>query len=144
MTSVTNLIFVHVTNSIYRNLIVKLFFKLGVREAFNPFAVLELSAANLEVGEVQIKGLETGLYLGMDSEGRLYTESDPKNESTVFIETAEGHYLTYLRYLLSDFSSLRLNKIYNFKNVRLFICSLNFACLTLLVKGLLTLGGTLA
>ena len=122
----------------------KLFFKLGVREAFNPFAVLELSAANLEVGEVQIKGLETGLYLGMDSEGRLYTESDPKNESTVFIETAEGHYLTYLRYLLSDFSSLRLNKIYNFKNVRLFICSLNFACLTLLVKGLLTLGGTLA
>ena len=70
---------------------------LGVREAFNPFAVLELSPANLEVGEVRIKGLETGLYLGMDSEGRLYTESDPTNESTVFIESAEGHYLTYLR-----------------------------------------------
>ena len=69
----------------------------GVREAFNPFAVLELSPANLEVGEVRIKGLETGLYLGMDSEGRLYTESDPTNESTVFIESAEGHYLTYLR-----------------------------------------------
>ena len=69
----------------------------GVREAFNPFAVLELSPANLEVGEVRIKGLETGLYLGMDSEGRLYTESDQTNESTVFIESAEGHYLTYLR-----------------------------------------------
>ena len=59
--------------------------------------MLELSPANLEVGEVRIKGLETGLYLGMDSEGRLYTESDPTNESTVFIESAEGHYLTYLR-----------------------------------------------
>ena len=70
---------------------------LGIREAFNPFAVLELSAASLEVGEVRIKGLETGLYLGMDSEGRLYTEPDPKNESTIFIESAEGHYLTYLR-----------------------------------------------
>ena len=69
----------------------------GVREAFNPFAVLELSPANLDVGAVRIKGLETGLYLGMDSEGRLYTESDPTNESTVFIESAEGHYLTYLR-----------------------------------------------
>ena len=69
----------------------------GVREAFNPFAVLELTPANLEIGEVRIKGLETGLYLAMDSEGRLYPEPDPKNESTVFIESAEGHYLTYLR-----------------------------------------------
>ena len=59
--------------------------------------MLELSPANLEVGEVRIKGLETGLYLGMDSEGRLYTEPNPENESTVFIESAEGHYLTYLR-----------------------------------------------
>ena len=71
---------------------------IGVREAFNPFAVLELTPANLEVGEVRIKGLETGLYLAMDAEGRLYPEPDPKNESTVFIESAEGHYLTYLRY----------------------------------------------
>ena len=69
----------------------------GVREAFNPFAVLELTPANLEVGEVRIKGLETGLYLAMDSDGKLYPEPDPKNESTVFIESAEGHYLTYLR-----------------------------------------------
>ena len=59
--------------------------------------MLELSAATLEVGEVRIKGLETGLYLAMNAEGRLYTEEDPKNESTIFIESTEGHYLTYLR-----------------------------------------------
>ena len=59
--------------------------------------MLELSPATLEVGEVRIKGLETGLYLAMNAEGRLYTEEDPKNESTIFIESAEGHYLTYLR-----------------------------------------------
>ena len=51
------------------------------------------------MGEVRIKGLETGLYVAMDTEGRLYPEPDPKNESTVFIESAEGHYLTYLRLL---------------------------------------------
>ena len=62
----------------------------GVREAFNPFAVLELTPANLEVGEVRIKGLETGLYLAMDSDGRLYPEPDPKNESTVFIKCTFG------------------------------------------------------
>ena len=49
--------------------------------------MLEISPANFEVGEVRIKGLESGLYLGMDSKGRLYTESDPENESTIFIET---------------------------------------------------------
>ena len=88
-----------------------------MREAFNPFAVLELSPANLEVGEVRIKGLETGLYLGMDAEGRLYTESDCNNESTVFIESAEGHYLTYLRYIKTSvlrFIQIRCYYIYTF------------------------------
>ena len=75
------------------------FYFTGVREAFNPFAVLELSPASLEGGEVQIKGLETGMYLAMDAEGRLYTEPDSGNESTIFIESAEGNYLTYLRYV---------------------------------------------
>ena len=70
----------------------------GVREAFNPYAVLELSLASEYAGEVRIKGLETGLYLAMSSEGRLYAESDPSNDATIFIESPEGYKLTYLRY----------------------------------------------
>ena len=48
-------------------------------------------------GEVRIKGMETGLYVAMSTEGRLYAEPDPNNEATLFIEAAEGHKLTYLR-----------------------------------------------
>ena len=69
----------------------------GVREAFNPYAVLELSSASSNADEVRIKGLETGLYLAINSDGNLYAEPDPNNESTIFIEGTEGHYLTYLR-----------------------------------------------
>ena len=72
----------------------------GVREAFNPYAVLELCPAGDPVsapGEVRIKGMETGLYVAMSTEGRLYAEPDPNNEATLFIEAAEGHKLTYLR-----------------------------------------------
>jgi len=67
----------------------------GVREAFHPNAVLELSTVGL--GEVKIVGLETGLYLAMNSEGQLYGEEDSGNESAVFIEKTHGSYLVYLR-----------------------------------------------
>jgi hypothetical protein len=49
------------------------------------------------LGEVKIVGLETGLYLAMNSEGQLYGEEDSGNESAVFIEKTHGSYLVYLR-----------------------------------------------
>ena len=50
----------------------------GVREAFNPYAVLELSpvlASGAEPGEVRIRGLETGLYVALDAQVCLITKS---------------------------------------------------------------------
>jgi hypothetical protein len=44
----------------------------GVREAFHPNAVLELSTVG--VGEVKILGLESNLFLAMNAEGQLYGE----------------------------------------------------------------------
>ena len=85
---------------------------LGVREAFSPHAVLQLKPVG--VGEVKIQGLESGLYLAMNSKGQLYAEEvkysfkrpfhflnlmifqDETNEATVFIESSNGHYLIYL------------------------------------------------
>ena len=67
----------------------------GVREAFHPNSVLELSTVGL--GEVKVLGLETGLYLAMNSEGQLYGEEDSGNESTIFVEKTHGSYLVYLR-----------------------------------------------
>ena len=45
----------------------------GVRDAFNPHAVLEL--ISVSVGEVRIRSVETGLYLSMGSDGKV--GSDP-------------------------------------------------------------------
>jgi hypothetical protein len=47
-------------------------FYLGVREAFHPNAVLELSTVG--IGEVKILGLESNLFLAMNAEGQLYGE----------------------------------------------------------------------
>ncbi len=69
----------------------------GVREAFNLHAVIECLPSDA-VGEVRIRGVETGLFLAMDSSGRLYGEEDPSNNNTVFVEKQHDHYLTYLRY----------------------------------------------
>ena len=40
---------------------------LGIRDAFDPKAVLQLIP--LGVGEVRIQGLESGLFLAMNSKG---------------------------------------------------------------------------
>eukprot|EP00095_Tigriopus_kingsejongensis_P007514 maker-scaffold103_size370364-snap-gene-1.19 protein:Tk07514 transcript:maker-scaffold103_size370364-snap-gene-1.19-mRNA-1 annotation:"heparin-binding growth factor 1" len=66
----------------------------GVREAFHPNAVLEVIAIN--VGEVQLRGVETGIYLAMTEEGKLFGEPDPTQESTVFLESTHHSYLIYL------------------------------------------------
>ena len=68
---------------------------LGVREAFHPNAVLELSTVG--VGEVKILGLESNLFLAINAEGQLYGEADELSEAVVFVEKTHGAYLVYLR-----------------------------------------------
>ncbi len=68
----------------------------GVREAFNPHSVLEVLPVAVG-GEVQIRGVESGLFLAMGPEGRLYARKGPRNRDTVFVEDRSGPYLTYLR-----------------------------------------------
>ena len=44
----------------------------GIRDAFDPKAVLQLIP--LGVGEVRIQGLESGLYLAINSKGVVISE----------------------------------------------------------------------
>ena len=91
----------------------------GVREAFNPYAVLELSpvlASGAEPGEVRIRGLETGLYVALDAQVCLITKSfslllhlgklnfmklkfngfrDPKAEISAYCKKQEHHYAVH-------------------------------------------------
>lgn len=56
---------------------------------------LELQSAG-QAGHVRIKGLLSMMYVGMNKKGRLYAEPDPTEESTIFIESFQGYYKTYL------------------------------------------------
>jgi fibroblast growth factor 1 len=58
-------------------------------------AFLELISAGYP-GHVRIKGLLTNLYVAMDKKGRLYGEPDMMEDSTIFIESFQGSYNTYL------------------------------------------------
>ena len=51
----------------------------------------------VEVGQVRIRGVETGIFLAMNGKGQLYGEANPEDDSTVFIESRSGPYLMYLR-----------------------------------------------
>jgi len=73
----------------------KNFFK-GVYDAFEPHAVLEVIP--VAVGEVQIRGVETGLFLALKSSS-VRAIDDSSDVDTVFIEKVSGPYLTYLRFL---------------------------------------------
>ncbi|CAG0887700.1 unnamed protein product [Darwinula stevensoni] len=66
----------------------------GTREPYSPFAVLDFTA--VAVGEVQMKGAATNLYVAMNRSGLLYGESDPTEEGTIWIERGHGLYMTYL------------------------------------------------
>lgn len=70
---------------------------LGVREAFHPNAVMELTTLGLGLGEVRILGLESNLYLAFHSDGYLYGERDNTTDNSVFKEKIHGNYLIYLR-----------------------------------------------
>ena len=59
------------------------------------YAVLEVIPVG--IGEVQLRGVETGLYVAMNKEGRLYGESAAATDNTVFIENLLGQSLVYLR-----------------------------------------------
>ena len=67
---------------------------LGIRDAFHPNSVLQLIPVG--VGEVKIQGVESGLYLAMNSKGQLYAEDDESNDGTIFLESSNGYYLNYL------------------------------------------------
>jgi fibroblast growth factor 1 len=56
---------------------------------------LELISAGYP-GHVRIKGLLTNLYVAMDKKERLYGEPDMMEDSTIFIESFQGSYNTYL------------------------------------------------
>jgi len=74
----------------------------GIRDAFDPKAVLQLIP--LGVGEVRVQGLESGLYLAMNSKGNMYAEPDDTNEATIFLESSSGGY--YLNYLSKKYAHL--------------------------------------
>ncbi|XP_044758526.1 fibroblast growth factor 1-like [Coccinella septempunctata] len=70
----------------------------GVRGTQNEndlHTYLELVNAG-QPGHVRIKGTATNAYVGMDRKGRLYTEFNMNEESTVFIESLRGLYNIYL------------------------------------------------
>lgn len=79
----------------YKDFVLNLVVFVGVREAFNPHAVLEILP--ISVGEVRIRGAETGIYLAMNPNGTLYGEPSPSGDESVFIESTNGPYLVYLR-----------------------------------------------
>ena len=49
------------------------------------------------VGEVQLRGVETGLFLAMGKEGRLHATKYGKAEETVFVQSHAGPYILYMR-----------------------------------------------
>lgn len=66
----------------------------GTREPYNRYAILELSSH--DIGEVRIRGVETGLYICMDAEGNVYAKKDRLAEDGIFYEIYEGGYNNYL------------------------------------------------
>ncbi|XP_040579636.1 uncharacterized protein [Lepeophtheirus salmonis] len=66
----------------------------GVREAFNPHAVLHILTVG--IGEIIIQGLESGTFIAMDSTGKVYGEEDPRDDRVRFMEHVHGNYVTYL------------------------------------------------
>ncbi|KAK7871066.1 hypothetical protein R5R35_007266 [Gryllus longicercus] len=60
----------------------------------DEYGLLEISSVGFN-NEVRLRGVKSGLYLGMDEQGILYGEADPTNEATVFASGVHGAYNTY-------------------------------------------------
>lgn len=67
----------------------------GVRDAFNVYSVLEIIPVGR--GQVRIRGVETGTYLAMNSNGTIYGSESANDEETVFLETTSANYFLYKR-----------------------------------------------
>ncbi|XP_075748786.1 fibroblast growth factor 1 isoform X3 [Rhipicephalus microplus] len=72
----------------------------GTREAYNRYAILELLSH--DIGQVRIRGVETGLFVCMDAEGRVYAKKNRMDEEGIFYEMYEGGYNLYLSKLNKD------------------------------------------
>ncbi|CAL4058669.1 unnamed protein product [Meganyctiphanes norvegica] len=66
----------------------------GTREYYNLYAILEVRAVGK--GEVQVRGVDSGLFLAMTKKGKIYGEPDENKESTVWVETLSGAFFNYL------------------------------------------------
>uniref|UniRef100_A0A2P2I813 Fibroblast growth factor n=1 Tax=Hirondellea gigas TaxID=1518452 RepID=A0A2P2I813_9CRUS len=66
----------------------------GTREHYSLHSIMEVRAVGK--GEVQIRGVDSGLFLAMTKKGRLYGEPDEFKENTVFVETLSGAFYNYL------------------------------------------------
>ncbi|XP_037516297.1 fibroblast growth factor 9 isoform X2 [Rhipicephalus sanguineus] len=71
----------------------------GTQEHFAENAILELLSH--DIGQVRIRGVETGLFVCMDAEGRVYAKNR-MDEEGIFYEMYEGGYNLYLSKLNKD------------------------------------------
>ncbi|XP_077524426.1 fibroblast growth factor 20-like isoform X2 [Amblyomma americanum] len=65
----------------------------GTEEHYSEHAILELLSH--DVGQVRIRGVETGLFVCMDAEGNVYAKNR-MDEEGIFYEMYEGGYNLYL------------------------------------------------
>ncbi|XP_078509190.1 fibroblast growth factor 1 [Lissotriton helveticus] len=72
----------------------------GTRDRTDPYIQLQFYAES--VGEVYIKSLETGQYLAMDSNGRLYASQSPSEECLFLERLEENNYNTYKSKMHAD------------------------------------------
>lgn len=66
----------------------------GTREFYNIYAILEVRAVGK--GEVQVRGVDAGLFLAMNHKGKIYGEPNELKENTVWVETLSGAFFNYL------------------------------------------------
>ncbi|XP_075548104.1 fibroblast growth factor 9-like isoform X1 [Dermacentor variabilis] len=72
----------------------------GTQEHFAENAILELLSH--DIGQVRIRGVETGLFVCMDAEGRVYAKKNRMDEEGIFYEMYESGYNLYLSKLNKD------------------------------------------
>lgn len=88
----------------------------GTRDDTDLHSLLEIITAGIP-GHVRIQGILTKLFVAMDGRGRLYGEPNMSEEGTVFIESFQGSYNSYLSRKFSHMGwYLGIKKSGKFKN----------------------------